>query len=93
MVVFEKIKNMFDIAKYLEKFKVMSHSRDFLRDSVAAAVKEVCKIEINPKNVVVKSGIARINERPIIKSEIFMKKAKILEILNLKVDGKVGEIL
>ena len=84
---------MFDIAKYLQKFTVMSHSRDFLRNSVAEAVKEICKIDINPKNVVVKDGIARINERPIVKSEIFLKKTKILETLNKKVEGKVGEIL
>ena len=84
---------MFDIAKYLQKFTVMSHSRDFLRNSVAEAVKEVCKIDINPKNVVVKDGIARINERPIIKSEIFLKKTKILDVLNKKAEGKVREIL
>ena len=84
---------MFDIAKYLQKFTVMSHSRDFLRNSVAEAVKEVCKIDINPTNVVVKDGIARINERPIIKSEIFLKKTKILDVLNKKAEGKVREIL
>ena len=84
---------MFDIAKYLHKFTVMSHSRDFLRNSIAESVKEICKIDINPKNVVVKDGIARINERPIIKSEIFIKKTKILDFLNKKADGKVREIL
>ena len=71
----------------------MSHSRDFLRNSIAESVKEICKIDINPKNVVVKDGIARINERPIIKSEIFIKKTKILDFLNKKADGKVREIL
>ncbi|MFA6227382.1 MAG: hypothetical protein WC631_02820 [Candidatus Paceibacterota bacterium] len=84
---------MFDIAKYLEKFKILSFSRDFLRNSVVEAVNDVCKIKIDPKNVVVKAGIARINERPIIKSEIFLKKTKILEILNKKAEGKVREVL
>ena len=84
---------MFDIAKYLQKFTVLSHSRDFLRNSVAEAVKEVCKIEINPKNVVVKDFVAKINERPIVKTEIFLKKTKLLEILIKKTEGKVREIL
>jgi hypothetical protein len=84
---------MFDIAKYLEKFKVMSHSRVFLRNSVVEAVKEVCDIDIDPIKIEVKNYIARINEKPIIKTEIFMKKTKILEVLNKKTDGKVREIL
>jgi hypothetical protein len=84
---------MFDIAKYLEKFKILSFSRDFLRNSVVEAVEEICKIKIDPKNVVVKDRVARINERPIVKSEIFLKKAKILEVLSRKADGKIKEIL
>ncbi|MFH1455310.1 MAG: hypothetical protein ABIF22_03260 [bacterium] len=84
---------MFDIAKYLEKFKIMSHSRDFLRNSVAEAIKEVCGIDIGLNKIEVKNYIARINERPIIKTEIFLKKIKILEILDKKTNGKVKEIL
>ena len=84
---------MFDIAKYLEKFKVMSNSRDFLRNAVAEAIQEICNIEINPKNIVVKEGVARVNERPIIKSEIFLKKTKILEFVNKKVEVKIIDIL
>ncbi len=84
---------MFDIAKYLEKFKVMSQSRDFLRNSVAEAIKEICNIEINPQKIVVKEGIARISERPINKNEIFMKKQKILENLDAKTDKRVIDII
>jgi len=84
---------MFDIAKYLEKFKIMSHSRGFLRNSVVEAVKEVCDIDIDPLKIEIKNYIARINEKPIIKTEIFMKKTRILDVLNKKTDGKVREIL
>lgn len=84
---------MFDIGKYLEKFKKFSLSRNFLRNSVAEAVKEVCNIEINPKKIDINNGIARISERPIIKSEIFLKKSKILEILIKKTDKKIMDIL
>jgi hypothetical protein len=84
---------MFDIAKYLEKFKIMSHSRDFLKVSVAESIKEVCNIEVEISNIEVKNYIARINEKPIIKTEIFLKKTKILDILNKKINGKVKEIL
>jgi hypothetical protein len=84
---------MFDIGNYLEKFKKFSQSRDFLRDSVASAIQEACKIEIDSKKIEVKEGIARISERPIIKSEIFLKKAKILAILKEKGFSNIFDIL
>lgn len=84
---------MFDIAKYLEKFKVLGNSKFFLRNAVAESIKNVCGIEIEPKKIEVKNFIARINEKAIIKNQIFFKKIKILEILNKKTKGKVKEIV
>ncbi len=84
---------MFDIAKYLEKFKILSNSRFFLRNSVVEAVKEVCGIEIEPAKIEVKNYTARINEKPIVKTQIFIKKSKIIELLNKKTGGKVSEIV
>jgi len=84
---------MFDISKYLDKFKKISQSRNFLKNSVAETIKEICNIEINPENIDIKSGIARIKEKTIIKSEIFLKKIKILENLIKKTKGKITDIL
>jgi len=84
---------MFDIAKYLEKFKTMYHSRNSLRNSVVEAIKEVCNIDVELKKIEIRNYIAKINEKPIIKTEIFLKKTKILNILVKKTDGKVKEIL
>ncbi len=83
---------MFDISKYLEKFRVMSQSRDFLRNTVAESIKEICKFDIDPKKIEVKSGIARINERPIMKTEIFLKKPKIMEHIKIKTE-KIYDII
>jgi len=84
---------MFDISKYLEKFTIMSQSRHYLRDSVAEAIKNVCKIEIDPKTIEIKEGIVRINTKPIIKSEVFLKKNKIIGYLNSEKKIKIHDIL
>lgn len=84
---------MFDIAQYLEKFKKMSQSKGFLKDSVVVVVKDVCKIDIDPKKIEIKNGIVRINEKSIIKTEIFLKKTKILDLLKEKTNGKIVEVL
>ena len=84
---------MFDIAQYLEKFKRMSQSKGFLRDTVVGVIKDVCKFDVDPQKIEIKNGIARINEKPIIKTEIFLKKTKILDILKEKTNGKIVEVL
>ena len=84
---------MFDIAKYLEKFKLMSQSKFFLRDSVAETIKEVCKIEVDKSKILINDYTDRLNEKHIIKTEIFIKKIKILEILDNKTNGKIKNII
>ena len=75
---------MFDIAKYLEKFKVMGNSRHFSRNLVVETIQTVCGITLDPKNIEIKDGLVRIQSKPIIKNEIFLKKAKILTLLKEK---------
>jgi hypothetical protein len=84
---------MFDIAQYLEKFKNIISSQDFLRNSVAESIREVCSINIDPKNIIIKNYTARINDRPIVKTSIFFKKTKILGVLDKKTNGKIKDIL
>lgn len=84
---------MFDIKRYLEKFRVMSHSQKFLKTSIKEVIKEVCDIDIEPQKIEIKNHIAKINEKPIIKTEIFLKKTKVLFILNKKTNGGVVDIL
>jgi hypothetical protein len=83
---------MFDIGEYLNKFKKISESRDFLRNTVSETIKTVSGITIDPKNIEIKDGTARIKEKPIIKAEIFLKKTKIIEVLKVKTD-KIKDIL
>ena len=84
---------MFDISKYLEKFSKLSTSRGFLRESVVSSIKEICNFDIEPTKIDEKNGIVRISERPIIKSEIFLKKQRILNSLEKKIGKKVVDIL
>jgi hypothetical protein len=84
---------MFDIAKYLEKFKVMGNSRIGLRDSVAEGIQVVCGIQIEPKNIDIKDGIARVSAKPIIKNELFLKKAKIIDFIYKKTSKNITDII
>ncbi|MBU6370748.1 MAG: DUF721 domain-containing protein [Patescibacteria group bacterium] len=83
---------MFDIGRYLERFKKISQSRDALRTAVAEAVQEICSITINPKQVDVRDGKVVISCRPAVKTEIFLKKEKILANLSEKTGKKITDI-
>ena len=84
---------MFDIKKYLEKFKIIHNTQNFLKNSIAESIKDVCNIDIQPSKIKINGYIARIDERPIIKTEIFLKKIHILNILNKKTNKKITDIL
>lgn len=84
---------MFNVGDYLEKFKKLSLSRDFLRQATSDAIREASGIEIDPKNIEVKDFIARIKEKPAVKAEIFLKKSKILPLLKEKSRGRALDIL
>jgi len=84
---------MFDIAQYLEKFKKLKNSKFFIRDLVVESVKKITSIEIDNKKIDVKDSLVRINEKPIIKNEIFIKKSKILEEINSKTEQKITDII
>ena len=49
---------MFNIGKYLEKFKVASNSKIFLRSIVEETIKEVCGIEVDPRKIEIKNHVA-----------------------------------
>lgn len=84
---------MFDISQYLEKFKKLLTSQEFLINSVVESIKKNCLVDVDPKNIVIKNYSARINERPLVKTSIFLKKKKILEDLAIKTDGKIKDII
>lgn len=84
---------MFSIVKYLEKFKETIELRGFVTRSVRETIMEVCKIDVEERNIKIRNGVIRINEGPMVKTEIFFKKIKILEILSKKTNGRVWKIL
>ena len=66
------------------------------KDKVLAGVTRARIIQLAKKaklKIEIKNFIARINEKPIIKTQIFIKKQKLLEVLEKKLEGKVKNIL
>ncbi len=72
---------MKDIKSLLEKFNFILGSSEVKRDAVKNAILEVSKIDIPKENIEIKRCVAYLNVKPIIKSEIVLKKETILSVI------------
>lgn len=80
---------MFNIQLYLEKFKNIGQSEKLLNTAVLEVIKEVTGINLDYKNVSVKSGELFLKVSPGIRSAIFIKKELILNKIKERGTGVV----
>lgn len=73
---------MFNIGDYLEKFKNIGLKELLLKEKIVSVVNNLTKAGINVKDVTIKNGIVSIKIHPLGKSELYMKKKRILELVN-----------
>ena len=78
---------MKNIGIFFDKFKNKAVKEIYKRDSIAKIIKNIAKIDIDIKNMEISLGILKIKTSPIEKSEIFIKKDRILKEINKKIDG------
>lgn len=74
----------FNIKDYLNKFKIILKEKDDFYDSIIEIINNVINIKINKNNIKIKNNFIFIKSSPIIKSEIFINKDKILSLLKEK---------
>lgn len=85
---------MRQISALLEKFKRFSRPNIEIREAVSRAIKSEIGAEVSEKDISVKNGIVLVKtHNSVLKNEIFLKKKKILTILqNLFNDSKIVDI-
>ena len=75
------------ISSYLEKFKKLALPNETVRRSIAQIIQEELKEPLEIKDISVNKNIAYIRGGSVLKSEIFLKKRKILNKIE-EVTGK-----
>ena len=83
---------MFNIGDYLNKVRNMAKGDTDLKAGILASVKEVVGIDLQSNNLTAKEGILIIKTNPIIKNAIFLKKAKLLEVINQRINKRIFDI-
>ncbi len=73
---------MFNISKYLEKFKKNVDKGSFLNESIVNIIKKHTEIDILKEDIDIKSNIIYIKISPLYKNKIFIYKENVLEEIN-----------
>ncbi len=77
-----------NISQYLEKISKVYNQNISLREAVVGSLKDLVKIELSDKDLILKNGILNIKTNPVIKTEIFIKKKRIIEEINKRLGEK-----
>ncbi len=83
---------MFNISSYLEKFKQLYSENLYFKDTIVKVVKEVTNIDINKEAINYKKGILILNVKPILKSELFLKKSPLLKKFGEVIPNKITDL-
>lgn len=76
---------MFNISGFLDKFIQLSATNSFLKKTVSDAIFSVTGFRLDEKDIEIFGKKAKIKQFPVLKTEIFLKKEKILQkLLELK---------
>ncbi len=75
------------IGNFFDKIRNRAVKEIYNRDNIAKIIKDITKIDIDIKNINISSGVLKIKLSSIEKSEIFIKKARILKEINKKIEG------
>lgn len=76
------------ISTFLEKFRTIARSREFIKKEIAAAIQKTTGIAINHNDITVRNNTILIQEKPSIKSVIFIHRQTILYELKGRLDKK-----
>lgn len=83
---------MFNISSYLDKFKNIGLKEILLKENIVKTIKEKIGVEISVKDITLKNNVITIKMSPLLRSEVFMKKKKILDEINSNQSIKVNDI-
>lgn len=72
---------MENLAAYLQKFKRLISSNEEKTKIISEEIFKITSIQIPTNDIVLREGTIIINTKPIIKSEVFIKKEKIIKAI------------
>lgn len=70
---------MFNIEKYLERFKKLGESEKESKEKIILILEQVLGIKFLADDLIIKDAVLIIKSGPVVKNTLFIKKEKILD--------------
>ena len=84
---------MFNIDKYLGKFKKNLNSNTTNTEIIIEIVKQITGIILKKEKIEIKDGVLYIKDSPLIKNKIFINKNKLIKSLSENIEQKIIDIM
>lgn len=75
----------FNIKDYIKKFETLLPDEVLVRNAIIQTIEDILKISLQRQKITYSRGVIKILVPSVIKSEITLKKAKILDIIRMKI--------
>jgi len=75
---------MQEISKFFDRFRNIALKEMYKRESISAALNESLKMKLDPKDFEYKNNTIVVKGSGVLKSEIFLKKKTIIDLLSKK---------
>ena len=72
---------MFNIEKYLERFKKLDESEKEAKDKIITVLFKIFNIKFSAEDLEIKNAVLIIRCNPVVKNSLYIKKEKILEAI------------
>lgn len=82
---------MQNIAFYLQKYSQIGFKQESFKKCLIDAIKEVCDIDVEQKQIKITDETIYVNVVGVIKSELFLHKDKIGRVFNTNIESKGGK--
>jgi hypothetical protein len=76
------------ITSFFSRFKKITPPDEFVRKTAVEILQEVVGVKLNISHISVEGGILRIKNNSFIKSEVFLHKEQILQLLREKLGSQ-----
>ncbi len=82
---------MQNIAFYLQKYSKIGFKQESFKKCLIDAIKEVCDVDVDQKQIKITDNIIFVNVVGVMKSELFLHKAKINATFEKNIESKGGK--
>ena len=82
---------MQEISKFFDKFRNVALKEINKRDTITSIIADTLKIKIDPKFIDIKNSVITVKGSQALKSEIYLKKKQIIDLL-MKKGHKIVDI-